>query len=162
MKSLSVISLALLISACGADNSSSNEEEQQQRQIDSGLSFSDYENLCGQNPVSSFEPGAIVLDDTKQFKFQPLTSEATLEIQNSDSSVCIYGDFAKLVIAGENNEVYVSGDVEYVQILGSKHDILVFGDVQSIDIEGDENAVQFNSVAVINEDGEYNLLIDGD
>lgn len=162
MKALSAMTLALLISGCGAGNSSNNEKDPLQNPIDSGLSFSDYENLCGQNAVSDFGIGTVISEDNEQFKLQPLTSQATLEIESLGTASCIYGDFSKLVISGEGNEIYVSGDVEYIEITGSKHEILIFGDVQSIEIQGDENAVQFNSVAVINEDGEYNALITSD
>lgn len=158
MKFFPVLTLAIMISACGGDNSSSNEGPQQMPTIDSDLTFADYENQCGQGSPVEITTDTVIFDNNKQYKLQTSSSDATLEVQDSENSVCIDGDMAKLAVTGTKNGIYVKGDIEYLTINGNNHDIIIFGSVNSIEIEGDENAVQFNSVAVINEAGEYNLL----
>lgn len=159
MKTLSILTLSIMLAACGGESSSSSSEIDQKTEEKIGVSFSDYESLCGDESILPAKSGSIVSDDNQQYRIEADANDATVEIKDSNSVVCVYGDFPAIAVTGSGHEVYVNGGVKYLAVSGDNHKVIVFGEIQSVEIDGNSNNVRFEAVATISEIGQENSIM---
>lgn len=159
MKTLSILTLSIVLAACGGGSSSSSSEIDQKTEDNEGVSFSDYESLCGDESILPAKNGSVVSDDDQKYRIRADADDATVEIRDSNSAVCVYGDFPAIAVTGSGHKVYVNGGVKYLVVSGDDHKVMVFGAIQSVEIDGNNNDVRFETVATISEMGQENSIM---
>lgn len=148
--------LAISLTACGGSSSDSTPPE-----LTTGP-FSEALKLCGSGTAQPIYEGALVFDDNQRYKLEPKEPEATVEVQDSGSVVCITGGLAGVGFTGTGHAAYVNGDVSEVIIPGSGNTLVVWGEVTAMTISGDNNSIYSAGVATYDDQGEGNTVQDVD
>jgi hypothetical protein len=160
MKTLSTISLSLMLAACGGTSGSSDSISQgtdimvQAEQATYKIAL----NSCGEDLPVDFADVEIIGTNTRSI-FIPSES-AVLLISGDNHNVCVDGGMDKLTIEGDNNTVYVKGAVRVLTVSGDNQRAYVFGDVLALAMSGTNNRSWLESVATYEDSGSNNSIID--
>lgn len=164
MKTLSILSLSIMLAACGGGSSSSDDTSNSNNSSGSGVSTTlknaTYETAltkCGSNITLNISDHT-VSGTGEKYVLTPL-QDAKLNIEGSGHNICISGDMDKLAIAGSGHDVYVDGKVNTLTVQGRGHDVLIFDDVLSIDLKGMGHDIWAKSVATYNDNGTGNDIM---
>lgn len=154
MKTLSVISLSILLAACGGSSSSSNEQSKAPVKPPVIAVVGGYDlalDKCGNNLVVAFDDLSIN-DSSENIKAQPNDDSASVHVSGSSHDICIDGNISELSLSGSSHDVYINGSVGRVNIeSGSSMDLYIFGGITELNMVGSSHDVYTQEVAVIND-----------
>lgn len=164
MKTLSILSLSIMLAACGGGSSSSDDTSNSNNSSGSGVSTTlknaTYETAltkCGSNITLNISDHTIS-GNSVDYVLKP-AGKAKLLIRGSSNDICISGSMDVLTIVGSSNDVFINGVVSTLKIEGSSNDVLVFDDVASIEMSGARNDVYVKTVATYEDFGSKNSIM---
>ena len=153
MKTLSVISLSIILAACGGESDSSNN-------ISGQLERATYElalGKCGDGLPLNISDHTVA-GSGENYILVP-AENAELYVEGTGHEICIGGDMNILSVSGSGNNVYVSGSVSTLVVRGVNSDIFIFGDALSADMSGTGNDVYVKTVATYEDTGTNNGIM---
>ena len=157
MKIVSIISLSIILAACGGSSGGNGPDVStlfQKATYDIALT------KCGNNVPQDISNYTLTGAD-KNVILSP-DQGAKLLIEGSGHSVCISGSMSTLTITGSGHSVYVNGSISTLTISGSESDVLIFDDVLALKVSGSENDIWIKTVATYTDNGTENNLLDID
>jgi hypothetical protein len=159
MKTLSTISLSLMLAACGGTSGSSDSISQgtdimvQAEQATYKIAL----NSCGNDIPNNFSNTTILGSNSRSILIPSKNSE--LLIMGNNHNVCIGGGLDKLTIEGDNNSIFIQGVINQLIVNGSNQRAFAFDDVMALDLAGSNNSVWLGSVATYTDIGQNNNIM---
>jgi hypothetical protein len=164
MKTLSVISLSIILAACGGEGGSSDDLGSKNNSVimppDIGI-VSGYELVeeeCGANLALDFDELSIN-DSSKNIKAQPSGNASRVNVSGSSHDICIGGSISQLNIVGSSHNIYINGSIGQLNIDSSSVEIYVFGGIGAANLEGSSNDIYTQEIATYTDSGTNNDIM---
>lgn len=157
MKTLTILTLSILLAACGGSSDSGTGTSQQppaKQKATYDLALLE----CGDNLATSFDT-LEVSDGGRNVKASPNSQAATVAVSGRGNDLCIGGDIDTITISGDGNDVYINGSVQTVKIDSRGNDVMIFGSVAAIVFNADGNDVWVKSVATYTDNSDANDIM---
>ena len=157
MKNVPIISLSIILTACGGSDDSKSQADNSAEQLKSAT----YElalNKCGTGIPTYISSNGITGVGEKSILLP--SANADLLIEGGDNNICITGNMNALTIKGLSHDIFVEGSVNTLTIEGSNNHVIVFDDVLRIIMSGSSHDVFVGSVATYEDLGMNNKIME--
>lgn len=169
MKTLSVLSLSILLAACGGSSSSSDDANisKQEKSNSSDIApptvtpVAGYDKVlenCGDALVVSFDDLSIS-GSLNKMKTKSNSNSSDVRISGDSNIVCIEGSVTEVSISGSNASLYVNGSIGELRVSGFSAKVVVFGGIASAKMSGDSIKIYTQEVATIKNIGDENSIM---